>query len=70
MIQIDKLLRFWVFHQEMLKAGTIKSFEYLSLGKELKAQASSAEKQYQVLDKIFEPDGKEEPITIKKTKQK
>ena len=48
----------------------MKSFEYLPLGKELKAHTSAAEKQYQVLDKIFEPDGKEEPITIKKTKQK
>ena len=44
----------------------MKSFEYLPLGKELKAHTSAAEKQYQVLDKIFEPDGKEEPITIKK----
>ena len=38
----------------------IKRFEYSPLGKELKAQTSAAEKQYQKLDKVFESDKKEE----------
>ena len=48
----------------------MKRFEYSPLGKELKAQASAAEKQYQVLNKIFKPDEKEEPVTIKIEKLK
>ena len=59
---MDKLLRFWLYYQEMLES------EYSPLGKELKAQNSSAEKQYQALNKIFEPAEKEEPVTIKKEK--
>ena len=35
------------------KAAAIKRFEYSPLGKELKSQTSAAEKQYQVLVKIF-----------------
>ena len=38
------------------KAATIKRFEYLPLGKELKAQTEIAKKQYQGLDKIYEFD--------------
>ena len=38
------------------KAATIKRFEYLSLGSELKKQTDIAKKQYQVLDKICEFD--------------
>ena len=49
------------------KAAALKRFEYLPLGKELKAQTNVAEKQYQKLNKIFESDNKEEePVTIKK----
>ena len=49
------------------KAAALKRFEYLPLGKELKAQTNVAEKQYQKLNKIFESDEKEEePVTIKK----
>ena len=33
--------------KELLKAAAIKRFEYSVLGKELKAQTSAAEKQYQ-----------------------
>ena len=50
------------------KATTMKRFEYSPLGKELKSQTSAIEKQYQVLNKIFKPDRKEEPVTIKKEK--
>ena len=59
---MDKLLRFRLYYREMLE------FEYSPLGKELKAQNSAAEKQYQVLNKIFEPAEKEELVTIKKEK--
>ena len=38
------------------KAATIKRFEYLSLGRELKARADIAKKQYQKLDNTFEFD--------------
>ena len=38
------------------KAATIKRFEYLLLGKEVKAQTGIAKKQYKGLDKIFEFD--------------
>ena len=48
------------------KAAAIKRFEYSPLSNELKAQTSPAEKQYQVLNKIFKLDEKEEPVTIKK----
>ena len=40
------------------KAATFKRFEYLPLGKELKAQTDIAKKQYQILDKIYEFDEK------------
>ena len=42
------------------KAVTLKIFEYSPLGKELKAQTSAAEKQYQKLDTVFESNIKEE----------
>ena len=48
------------------KAATIKRLEYFLLDKELKAQTSAVEKQYQVVNKIFKPGEKEEPVTIKK----
>ena len=50
------------------KAATIKRFEYSFLDKNLKAKTSAAEKQYQVLNKIFKADEKEELVTIKKEK--
>ena len=50
------------------KATALKRFEYSPLGKELKAETSVVEKQYQKLNKIFESDDEEEPITIKKEK--
>ena len=43
------------------KAATLKRFEYSILDKELKAQTDIAKKQYQGLNKFFEPDEKEEP---------
>ena len=50
------------------KAAALKRFEYSLLSKELKAQTNAAERQYQVLNKIFKPDEKEELETIKKEK--
>ena len=53
-------INFWLgkmFYQkkEMLKkAVTMKRFEYLPLGKELKAQADISKKQYQKLDNTYE----------------
>ena len=44
----------------------MKRFQYSLLGKEVKKQTSVAEKQYQGIDKIFNRDEKEEPVTIKK----
>ena len=44
------------------KAATLKRFEYSILDKELKAQTDIAKKQYQGLNKFFEPDEKEEPV--------
>ena len=38
------------------KAATMKRFEYLSLGRELKARTDIAKKQYQKLDNTFEFD--------------
>ena len=38
------------------KAATMKRFEYLPLGKELKAQTDLAKKQYQKLDDAFKLD--------------
>ena len=38
------------------KAATMKRFEYLLLGKELKAQTDIAKKQYQKLNNIYEFD--------------
>ena len=38
----------------------MKRFEYSPLGKELKAQTSAAEKQYQKLEKLFGSYKKEE----------
>ena len=49
----------------------MKRFEYLSLGKELKAQIDIARKQYQKLDKTFEFDiiiKKEKPVPKKYNK--
>ena len=46
------------------KAAAIKRFEYSPLGRELKKKISIAEKQYQVLYKLFMSDEKEEPLTI------
>ena len=48
------------------KAAAMKRFQYSLLGKEVKKQTSVAEKQYQGIDKIFNHDEKEEPVTIKK----
>ena len=44
------------------KADLIKIYEYSPLGKELKPQISAAEKQYQTLDNVFEPNKKKEKI--------
>ena len=38
------------------KAATVKRFEYLLLGKELKAQTDIAKKRYQKLNNIYEFD--------------
>ena len=43
----------------------MKIFEFASLGKELKAQTDIAKKQYQVLNRFFKSNEKEEP-TFKK----
>ena len=51
------------------KAAALKRFEYSLLDKQLKTQTSVAEKQYQGVNKLFKPDEKEQPITIKKEKQ-
>ena len=42
------------------KATAMKRFEYSPLGKELKAQTSAAEKQYQKFEKVFGSYKKEE----------
>ena len=47
------------------KALWMKIFEFTSLGKELKAQTDIAKKQYQVLNRFFKSNEKEEP-TFKK----
>ena len=52
------------------KAVALKRFEYSSLGKELKTQTSVAEKQFQGLNKYFNPEKEEKPVTIKKKKKK
>ena len=44
------------------KAPALKKFEYSPLDKELKAQTSTAKKQYQILDEVFESNKKEEKI--------
>ena len=44
------------------KGAAIKRFEVSPLGKELKAQTSAAEKQYQKLDKVFESNKKKKII--------
>ena len=42
---------------DLLKeASALKKLEYSPLGKELTAQTNVAEKQYQVLNKLFKPD--------------
>ena len=46
------------------KSSTIKRFEYSLLGKELNVQTDI--EQYQLLNKFFESDEKEESVTIKK----
>ena len=50
------------------RAVTIKRFEYLPLGKELKAQTDIAEKQYQNLDDTYKFDKiiTKERTTLKK----
>ena len=50
------------------KAATIKRFEYLPLGSELKQQTSIAEKQYKRLDNTYELDKiiKKEQPTVNK----
>ena len=50
------------------KATVLKKFESSPLVKELKAQTSIVEKQYQGLNKLFKPDEKEEPVEIKEEK--
>ena len=45
------------------KTAIMKKFKYSPLGEELKKQTSVAEKQYQSIDKNFNYDGKEEPVT-------
>ena len=51
------------------KDAALKRFEYSPLGKELKAQTSVVEKQYQKLNKIFKSDDEEEEqVTVKKEK--
>ena len=51
------------------KAAALKRFEYSSLVSEFKKQTSVAEKHYQGLNKLFESDENEEPVTIKKKPQ-
>ena len=46
------------------KSSTIKRFEYYLLGKELNVQTDI--EQYQLLNKFFKSDEKEESVTIKK----
>ena len=66
-IQTDKLSKYEFLigevnlpEKDLLEnTTTIKRFDYSLLGKELKAQTSAAEKQYQKLDKVFESDKKE-----------
>ena len=48
------------------KAAALKRCEYSLWDKKLNAQTKVAEKQYQRLNKLFKPDEKEEPVTIKK----
>ena len=48
------------------KAAALKRFEYSPLGKELKKETSVAEKHFQIFDKIFNYDEREEPVKIKK----
>ena len=50
------------------KASSIKRFEYLPIGKELKAQTSATKKQYQKLDKVFESNEKEEKFSKSRAK--
>ena len=48
------------------KVTALKRFECSPLGKELKKQASVAEKQYKRFDKVFDHDEKEESVKIEK----
>ena len=48
------------------KPATMKRFEYLLLGKELKNDSSAEEKQYQSFHKIFKYEEKEEPVKVEK----
>ena len=50
------------------KASSIKRFEYLPIGKELKAQTSATKKQCQKLDKVFESNEKEEKFSKSRAK--
>ena len=47
------------------KAATLKIFEYSPLSKEIKAQTSVVEEQYQGFNNLFKHDKKEEPLEIK-----
>ena len=47
------------------KAATMKSFEYLPFGKELKAQTNTAKKPYQKLDDTYEFDEISKIIIVK-----
>ena len=48
------------------KAATMKRFEYSPSSKELKKRTKVCETQYQSFDKVFNNDGKEVPVKIKK----
>ena len=49
------------------KADIIRSFKYSPWGKELKAQTSAAEKQYQKLEKVFKSKKEEKVKRIRAT---
>ena len=54
-----------LFEKDLLeRSSTIKRFEYSLLGKELNVQTDI--EQYQLLNKFFKSDEKEESVTIKK----
>ena len=53
MIQISGNDKYFTIKDLLEKAATMKRFEYLPLGKELKAHIIITKKQYQGLDKDF-----------------